>query len=103
MTEQNLHYLVYNPIKDPKICVIIPAYKVIEQIKDVIFSVSENKLVDYTIVVDDKCPYFSGKEIETLNQKNIIVIYNEINKGVGGAVIEGYKKARHVWQIWNSR
>lgn len=71
--------------------VVIPAYKASKTIKDVILSVPEE--INHIIVVDDKCPDFSGKEAESLNIKNVEVLFNEKNQGVGGAVITGYKKA----------
>jgi dolichol-phosphate mannosyltransferase len=74
-----------------KIAVVIPAYKVIDQIKDVIQSIPES--IYQVIVVDDMCPYFSGKEAEKINRRNLIVMYHKENQGVGGAVITGYKKA----------
>ena len=76
---------------DLKIAVVIPAFKVVESIKDVILSVPT--YIDYIIVVDDHCPFSSGKEVEKLNKTNVTVIYHEQNQGVGGAVITGYKKA----------
>lgn len=76
---------------DVKIAVVVPAYKVADHIKDVVSSISAN--IVHVIVVDDKCPYASGKEVEQLNMKNVTVIYHESNQGVGGAVITGYKKA----------
>lgn len=74
-----------------KTAVVIPSYKVAKTIKDVILSITE--IIDYIIIVDDKCPDLSGKEAEKLNRKNIVVLYHEQNEGVGGAVITGYKKA----------
>jgi dolichol-phosphate mannosyltransferase len=76
---------------DLKIAVVIPAFKVVDYIKDVILSIPPN--VDHIIVVDDHCPYSSGKKAEKLNKKNVTVIYHEQNQGVGGAVITGYRKA----------
>lgn len=74
-----------------KKAVIIPAYKVSQQIKKVASSIPQ--FIDYIIVVDDKCPDSSGKEAEKINDKRIIVIYHKENLGVGGAVVTGYKKA----------
>jgi dolichol-phosphate mannosyltransferase len=76
-------------IKNKKIVVIIPAYKVRKFLKNVVLELPE--FIDYVIVVDDKCPENSYEEVEGL--KKLIVIHNEINQGVGGAVINGYKKA----------
>ena len=51
--------------------------------------------VDHIIVVDDKCPQHSGEitKSKSIDNKKIIVLFNEKNMGVGGAVITGYKKA----------
>lgn len=78
-------------MNDAKIAVVIPAFKVVDTIKEVIYSIPDT--VDYIIVVDDRCPDFSGREAEKSNRKDLIVIYHERNEGVGGAMITGYKKA----------
>jgi glycosyltransferase involved in cell wall biosynthesis len=74
-----------------KVAVVIPAYKVRNQILDVVNSIPE--MVSQIYVVDDKCPESSG---EFLNQSylgnRLRVIFNEKNLGVGGAVKEGYKQ-----------
>jgi dolichol-phosphate mannosyltransferase len=76
------------------IAVVIPAYKVKDFIVNVVETVPE--MVNHIIVIDDKCPQESGKIAELAcvktNQK-LHVVYHEKNKGVGGAVITGYKKA----------
>ena len=74
-----------------KIAAVIPAYKVANKLRDVILSLPDN--IDHIIVVDDKCPCHSGKEAEKLNNDKVIVLYHEHNRGVGGAVVTGYKKA----------
>jgi dolichol-phosphate mannosyltransferase len=74
-----------------KTAVVMPAFKVVDSLKDVVLSISRN--IDHIIVVDDHCPFSSGKEAEQLSIKNVTVIYHEQNQGVGGAVITGYKKA----------
>ena len=75
---------------DKKITVVIPCYKVINHIEKVISSVPN--FVDHIICVDDCCPMFSGKYISNnVKDKRVIILYNENNKGVGGAVIAGFK------------
>lgn len=74
-----------------KIAVVIPAYNVADHIEGVISSIPEN--IDSIIVVDDKCPHLSGRKAELLKRKGLIVLYHEQNKGVGSAVITGYRKA----------
>jgi dolichol-phosphate mannosyltransferase len=78
-------------MEDVKIAVVIPAFKVVNHIKEVISSLPRE--IDHIIVVDDHCPVSSGKEAEKLNRENVIVLYHDMNQGVGGAVITGYKKA----------
>jgi glycosyltransferase involved in cell wall biosynthesis len=73
------------------ISVVIPSYKVSKHILDVINDIPE--FVNHIIVVDDKCPQNSGNIAERSNDKRVVVCYHEINQGVGGAVVTGYKKA----------
>ena len=74
-----------------KFAVVIPSYKVSKHILDVINNIPE--FVNHIIVVDDKCPQNSGNIAETSNDKRVVVCYHEVNQGVGGAVVTGYKKA----------
>ena len=74
-----------------KIGVVIPAYKVAKQIGAVIQSLPS--IIKHIIVVDDKCPHFSGKQAEKTKDKRIEILYHERNKGVGAAMIAGYEKA----------
>jgi glycosyltransferase involved in cell wall biosynthesis len=78
-------------IDSSRIAVVIPAYKVSDTIEEVVQALPD--IVDYIIVVDDKCPHYSGEKTEKIDRKNIIALYHETNQGVGGAVITGYKKA----------
>ena len=73
------------------VSVVVPSYKVSKHILDVINDMPE--FVNHIIVVDDKCPQNSGNIAETSNDKRVVVCYHEINQGVGGAVVTGYKKA----------
>jgi len=74
------------------IAVVIPCYKVRNEVFDVI-----EKIPDYVssiICVDDACPQKTGKHIiENCKNQKVIVIFHEKNKGVGGATKTGYKKA----------
>jgi hypothetical protein len=74
-----------------KIAVIIPACKVADTVKKVVQSIPDS--VHSIIVVDDKCPQGSGREAETLQKDNLTVLCHTSNKGVGGAVGTGYRKA----------
>lgn len=75
-----------------KITVVIPAYKVKDQILALIKKISPE--VSFIIVVDDKCPEMSGRFVEqNCQDKRMLVIYNAENKGVGGAVKAGFQEA----------
>ncbi|MGO1071151.1 glycosyltransferase family 2 protein [Lysobacter sp. CA199] len=75
-----------------QVAVVIPCHRVRRHIMDVIASIPE--LVSRIYVVDDRCPDESGRHVEALNtDPRVSVIYNEVNLGVGGAVIAGYQRA----------
>jgi glycosyltransferase involved in cell wall biosynthesis len=76
----------------PKIAVIIPAYRVRSKIVSVVSSLQNS--IHQIIVVDDKCPEESGKFLaESITDKRVIILYHEENKGVGGALKTGFKEA----------
>jgi dolichol-phosphate mannosyltransferase len=74
-----------------KIAVVIPCYKVSKQIKKVLSSIPD--FVDSIIIVDDACPENSGNIAMEIGRKNMYLIKHQKNRGVGGAVISGFKKA----------
>ena len=76
----------------PKIAVVIPCYKVTRHILSVISGIGQEVWRIY--VVDDKCPENSGKFV-LLNclDSRVVVVFHEMNKGVGGAVMTGYQHA----------
>lgn len=74
------------------IAVVIPCFKV----KRFILSVIEriDGLVSAIYVVDDACPEGSGDYVrEHCTDPRVIVVKHEKNKGVGGAVMTGYRAA----------
>ncbi len=74
------------------ISVVIPCYKVKSRILQVISNIGPE--VQKIYAVDDFCPENSGKCIEeNCKDPRVKVIYHTSNKGVGGAVITGYKEA----------
>lgn len=75
-----------------KIAVVIPSYKVRAHILSVIESIESDVIRIY--VVDDCCPDQSG-DFVILNCKDprVVVLKNEVNMGVGGAVLTGYRAA----------
>ncbi len=75
-----------------KICVVIPCYKVKNEILNVLSNV-DFKIVNKVIIVDDFCPEHTGKFVRKLNFKKVEVLFLKKNQGVGGATIAGFKKA----------
>jgi glycosyltransferase involved in cell wall biosynthesis len=74
------------------IAVIIPSYKVSMHILTVLSSIGNE--VSRIYVVDDACPEFSGRLVETrCKDIRVKVIYHATNLGVGGAMITGYRAA----------
>ena len=77
-------------LKNKKIAVVIPTYKVKKFLKQVVLDLPD--FIDYVIIVDDKCPEKSY-EVAVNKKERVIIIHHQENQGVGGAVISGYKKA----------
>lgn len=76
----------------PRIGVVIPSYKVRNQILDILARIGPE--VDLIYVVDDCCPDGSGDFAESnCRDERVKVIRNPENQGVGGAVIAGYMRA----------
>jgi dolichol-phosphate mannosyltransferase len=74
------------------VAIVIPAFKVSEHIVKVVESIGPE--VNKIIVVDDACPESSGNLLqESITEPRLEVIYHSVNKGVGGAVKTGYKRA----------
>lgn len=75
-----------------KIGVVIPTYKVSAHILHVIDSIGSEIVKIY--VIDDCCPDGSGELVRRKCFDNrVVVIRNEKNLGVGGAVMVGYRAA----------
>lgn len=81
------------PLVRGGIAVVIPCYKVIKHVDDLFSRFGPE--VDAIYAVDDKCPENSGDYIaKTVKDPRVKVVYNEVNMGVGGAVLNGMKAAR---------
>ncbi len=76
-----------------KVAVVIPCYKVEHHIQKVVSGIPQ--CVDMIIAVNDKSPDGTAlvlAEIEKTDSR-LIVLNHEENKGVGGAMITGFKEA----------
>ncbi len=75
-----------------KVAVIIPCYRVVNEIDAVLAGIGPE--VDAIYCVDDACPDRSGAHIEaTSADERIKVLYHKVNGGVGSAVMTGYAAA----------
>lgn len=76
-----------------KIAVVIPCYKVEKHIENVVKQIPS--LVSSLILVNDYSPDNTKEIIEKLASKNskITLINHKKNKGVGGAMLSGFKEA----------
>ncbi len=75
-----------------RICVVIPCFKVRNSILNVIKKINF-KIIDKVIIVDDCCPEKTASYLIQKKLKNVIILKNKKNLGVGGATLRGFKKA----------
>ncbi len=74
------------------IAVVIPCHRVKQHIVGVIDAIGPE--VRHIFVIDDKCPENSGRFIqENTADSRVKVLCHGVNKGVGGAVVSGYRAA----------
>lgn len=80
--------------KEKTVAVVVPAYNEEKLIAKTIRSVPE--LVDRIIVVNDASTDRTAMIVEELSKENsrVHLMEHEVNQGVGGAIITGYKRAR---------
>ena len=75
-----------------KVGVVIPSYRVCNQILDVLGNLGPE--VNRIYVVDDCCPDGSGDLVQAQSgDPRVTVLRHRENQGVGGAVITGYRAA----------
>jgi glycosyltransferase involved in cell wall biosynthesis len=80
--------------KERKIAVVVPAYNEAQLIAKTVTTIPE--FIDKIIVVDDKSTDGTATIVESLQRDysdRLILIKHEQNRGVGGAIKTGYKKA----------
>lgn len=81
-------------MKKQKICVILPSYRVKNQIY-IVYKKLINLNLDCIIFVDDNCPQKSVSYLKSKIKKNkkTHFIFSKKNLGVGGATLKGFKFA----------
>lgn len=74
-----------------RIAVVVPAYKVENQIQDVIDKIPA--LVETIIVVNDCSPDATLEHVLRVNDPRVHILSHQKNEGVGGALLSGYSYA----------
>ncbi len=75
-----------------RVAVVLPCYKSKNYVLDVIARIGDEAFL--IVAVDDCCPLDTGGHIEeNCSDPRVVVVRNEVNRGVGGAVIHGYRVA----------
>ncbi len=89
-TDPLLHYLNYNPINDPKICVIIPTYNEEVNVENVVKDYIKQNNVECVIVVDNNS---SDRTVEIAKSCGAITITKDSNKGFAHSCVVGLKES----------
>jgi dolichol-phosphate mannosyltransferase len=80
-------------LRRARVAVVIPCYRVEQHIAKVVRSIPP--LVSTIVVVDDKSPDRFVEKVLAVNDPRVVLVRHEINEGVGGAMITGYKECLH--------
>ena len=89
-TDSKLHHLTYNPIKDLKICIIIPTYNEEKNVELVISDYKRQKNVNNIIVIDN---HSSDKTVEIARSCGVQVVTKDSNRGFAHSCVAGMKEA----------
>ena len=73
-----------------KVAVVIPCYRVEPHIVGVLRALPA--FVSTVVVVDDESPDRFVEKVQALNDPRVVLVRHEINKGVGGATVTGYRE-----------
>jgi glycosyltransferase involved in cell wall biosynthesis len=89
-TNSDLHYLQFDKIENPKICIIIPTYNEELSIERVVKDFINEKYVEHVIVVDNNS---DDRTVEIAKACNAKVITKNENKGYSHSLVLGLKEA----------
>ena len=89
-TDSELYYLTNNPITNPKICVIIPAYNEEPVIEKVVKDYVNQKYVEHVFVIDNNSSDNTAKIAENCGA---MVIRKNKNMGYAHSCVMGLKKS----------
>jgi dolichol-phosphate mannosyltransferase len=74
-----------------KVSVVVPAYRAADTIEKVLSGIPA--WVDAVYVVDDASPDETGTRARAVTDPRVRVVVHEANRGVGGAMVTGYRHA----------
>ena len=78
------------PLSAPRIAAVIPCFRVRDHILDVLAAIGPE--CGRVFVIDDACPEQTGEHVERhCRDPRVRVLRHAENRGVGGAVITGYR------------
>ena len=89
-TDSELHHLIYDPIKDPKVCIVIPTYNEEKNIELVICDYKKQRNVNNIIVIDN---HSSDKTVEIARSCGVQVVTKDSNRGFAHSCVAGMKEA----------
>ena len=89
-TDPALHYLQFDDISNPKMCVAIPSYNEGETIGQVVTDYKNQKFVESVIVIDNDS---SDNTVEIAKQHGATVIKKNENKGFSHSFVLGLKES----------
>jgi glycosyltransferase involved in cell wall biosynthesis len=77
--------------RDSSIAAVVPAHNEEQHISTVVKTMPD--FVDHIIVVDDASTDRTAEVAEGMGDRRVILIRHEANRGVGGAILSGHRKA----------
>ena len=89
-TDPALHYLQFDSISNPKMCVAIPSYNEEQSIGKVVTDYKNQKFVESVIVVDNNS---SDNTVEVAKQHGAMVVTKNENKGFSHSYVLGLKES----------
>ena len=89
-TDFKLHHLVYDPIENKQICVIIPTFNEENNIELVIDDYKKQKNVNNIIVIDN---HSSDRTVEIARTCGVTVVTKDSNKGFAHSCVVGMREA----------
>ena len=89
-TETSRHFLQYDPIENPKICVVIPAFNEETSIQQVVNAYRSHKFVRDVIVIDN---HSDDMTVELARQSGAKVITKKVNRGYAHSWVMGLRES----------